>query len=200
MEKDVRQRLLDTATELFSRHGFTAVSIRKLSAAAGANSALISYYFGGKDGLYAAVLEQAFAPFTTIKEQVLATEGSPVEQILAYGRFVSALHQENPHLVRFFYSELMAPTAAFDAMLHKYLQTAFQFLSAALRQGIQSGHFRPDIDIEYSTLALAGMLNFFYLSRPINRQLLPDRPEPGPRYIENALKIYLQGVQRHGHQ
>jgi len=51
-EKNVRDRLLDTAEELFCEHGFAGTSIRDIAAAADCNIASVNYHFGGKDNLY----------------------------------------------------------------------------------------------------------------------------------------------------
>ena len=50
--KQVQDRLLDAAEELFCEQGFEGTSIRELAAAAGCNIASVNYYFGGKDKLY----------------------------------------------------------------------------------------------------------------------------------------------------
>ena len=51
-----RQRLLDAARRLFAEHGYDHVTVRMIAAAAGANVALISRYFGSKSALFAEVL------------------------------------------------------------------------------------------------------------------------------------------------
>jgi AcrR family transcriptional regulator len=50
--KKVRDRLLDSAEELFCEHGFEGVSVRDIAASADCNVASINYYFGGKEKLY----------------------------------------------------------------------------------------------------------------------------------------------------
>ena len=50
--KGVRDRLLDSAEQLFAERGFDGTSIRDLAAAAGCNIASVNYYFGGKEKLY----------------------------------------------------------------------------------------------------------------------------------------------------
>ena len=45
-------KILEAATKLFAMDSFAAVSIKQISVASGVNSALISYYFGGKKNLY----------------------------------------------------------------------------------------------------------------------------------------------------
>lgn len=47
----VRERLLQVARELFSKHGVDEVTVRTLAEAAGVNVAAVNYYFGSKDGL-----------------------------------------------------------------------------------------------------------------------------------------------------
>jgi AcrR family transcriptional regulator len=56
--EDTRRRILDAALELFAADGFEGASTRTLAERAGVNLPAIQYYFGSKEGLYAAVLEQ----------------------------------------------------------------------------------------------------------------------------------------------
>ena len=67
-----RQALLRAAEELFSARGFDGVPIEDIAERAGVNKALISYHFRGKRGLYAAVLESAFAEMAARVESILA--------------------------------------------------------------------------------------------------------------------------------
>tara|TARA_X000001036_G_scaffold214841_2_gene201244 strand:- start:6257 stop:6934 length:678 start_codon:yes stop_codon:yes gene_type:complete len=56
--RDAKERLLDAAICVFARYGFEAASTRMLVREAGVNISAIPYYFGGKDGLYEAVIRQ----------------------------------------------------------------------------------------------------------------------------------------------
>lgn len=59
---DARARLIAVAADLFVRRGFSGVSIREIADGAEANSALISYYFGDKQGLFREVFKAAADP------------------------------------------------------------------------------------------------------------------------------------------
>ena len=48
---ETRNRILDTAERLFGEEGFRAVSLRRITAAAGVNLASIHYHFGSKEEL-----------------------------------------------------------------------------------------------------------------------------------------------------
>ena len=55
-----RRSLLAAGAALFSARGYDAVPIDDVAARAGVNKALISYHFGGKRGLYTAILASGF--------------------------------------------------------------------------------------------------------------------------------------------
>ena len=59
--KSVSDRIIESAIALFAVKGYEGVSVKELTQAAGVNSALISYYFGGKKELYSHVLSTQLA-------------------------------------------------------------------------------------------------------------------------------------------
>jgi AcrR family transcriptional regulator len=73
--KDV---ILATAIRLFSSKGFKQTTLKNISAECGMNSALISYYFGGKKGLLKAVLNLKLDNFNKMFEPVY-TKGKDIE-------------------------------------------------------------------------------------------------------------------------
>jgi len=64
---DSRARLIEAATDLFIERGFRGVSIRQIADTAGTNSALISYYFGDKEGLFKQVFKNVAAPLNAAR-------------------------------------------------------------------------------------------------------------------------------------
>jgi TetR/AcrR family transcriptional regulator, repressor for neighboring sulfatase len=50
--------MLEAAADLFSQHGFAAVSVRDIAAAAGVSHALVHRYLGSKEEIYRAVLRR----------------------------------------------------------------------------------------------------------------------------------------------
>jgi AcrR family transcriptional regulator len=79
---DKRLHLIQIAETLFAEHGYEAVSVRQLAKEAGVNLAMISYYFGSKEGLFAALLEYKI-PRTREKLEALdAITEDPWEKIM----------------------------------------------------------------------------------------------------------------------
>jgi AcrR family transcriptional regulator len=71
-EKGTRERILRVAEQLFAEHGFNGVSVRTLTAAANVNLAGVSYYFGSKEGLLAAIYDSHCRPMAEERLRLLA--------------------------------------------------------------------------------------------------------------------------------
>ncbi|MHA3021233.1 TetR/AcrR family transcriptional regulator [Mycobacterium sp. BMJ-28] len=63
---DTRQRILQSARNLFSRNGFDKTSIRAIATAAGVDGALVHHYYGTKQQLFAAAIEIPIDPMQVI--------------------------------------------------------------------------------------------------------------------------------------
>jgi AcrR family transcriptional regulator len=90
-------RILDTAEGLFMEHGFEATSLRQITAAAGVNLAAVNYHFGGKEGLFTAMIARRFdalneARIAMLDDSRRAARGAPLdcERVLA-AMFVPAM-------------------------------------------------------------------------------------------------------------
>jgi len=115
----VRDRLLDSAEQLFAERGFDATSIRDLAAAAGCNIASVNYYFGGKEKLYVEIWRRHLlllkeARVASIEKVLFESEGKPsLEDLLrsfAYA-FVGPLVDERggPRLIKLMAREILNP-------------------------------------------------------------------------------------------
>ncbi|WP_460625994.1 TetR/AcrR family transcriptional regulator [Intrasporangium mesophilum] len=65
---DVRGDILAAARTLFAARGFRGTTMRAVADAAGVDVALVPYYFGNKDGLFAATLELPVDPRAKLDE------------------------------------------------------------------------------------------------------------------------------------
>jgi AcrR family transcriptional regulator len=74
---DTRERILDSARELFARNGFDKTSIRAVAAGAGVDGALVHHYYGTKQQLFAAAIAIPIDPMQVIGP----LRQTPVDQI-----------------------------------------------------------------------------------------------------------------------
>ena len=66
-----REKLICSAEALFAERGFDGVSVRDIANAAGVNSALVGYYFRGKEGLLSEVYMRHCEPLKRERERLL---------------------------------------------------------------------------------------------------------------------------------
>lgn len=196
MEQDSRTKLITAAAQLFADKGFSAVSIRELAQQAGVNSALISYHFDGKEGLYTAVLENQFSLMLQLAERINQEPLTPEQRIREYAITVLNIHQKYPVLIRLLYSELFNPSPCFEVITQKFLAKLFQILFKAISDGIEAGQFRADLQIENAVISLAGIMNFYFISRPLTKKLLPESDNCAEAYTKQAVEIFLAGITR----
>ncbi len=194
-EKSTMNRILDAAIPLFAMKGYAAVSVKELAEAAAVNIALISYYFGGKESLYVAALKTQFVIVADIMNEICSKDHlSPIEKIRCFGRLVSQAHVKSPYTSHLIYGEIINPTASFGTIVKKEISELSNFLSDCIREAITRGEFRSDLDPEYAALSLSGIINFYFFTQHLSRDILPPRENQMEYYISQAVEIYLQGV------
>ncbi len=198
MEKDAKEKLLAAALPLFPQYGYAGVSIRAIAEAAGVNSAAISYYFGGKEGLYGAVLERLFAPVDKMIMEKQLLQNAGADFVHHFAERAVAIHKQNPYLVKYMYMEMVNPTKFSDSIVKQHLTRLYQFLSGGVQRAVDQGEFRQDLDVGYAAFSLSAIINMYFIVTPI-RQRVIQRPGNEGAYVEQAVSIFLQGVRRQEH-
>src|SRR5579859_4782148 len=76
-----RAEILSAAVRVLSRDGLAETTTRKIATEAGVNQAMLRYYFGSKDDLLFAVLQEMMRLTNEIVREVASTRGSIRETI-----------------------------------------------------------------------------------------------------------------------
>jgi TetR/AcrR family transcriptional regulator len=192
-DNDCRATLIAVATPLFAEKGFHGVSVRELVKGAGMNLSMISYYFGGKEALYAAVLAEQFATLG----QVADIRELPLDPLGKFQRYIRATvdrYRKNPYLLRFYTSELTNPTPSFELIVKPAIREVLLVLEEIFREGIATGQFCQELDPMDTILALAGMINFYFLLEPVTRELVDRPPERDEILVTHLMDIFTRGV------
>lgn len=190
---DCRSRLMEVGIRLFAARGLYGVSVRELSQAAEANISMISYYFGGKEGLYSAVLQEQFACFDQI-EEIRRQGAEPLEVIEGYVRWTIRRHRDNPYLLRFYTSELTNPTPCFATIVRPSIAKVIRILIEVVDDGINRRQFRQELHAANAVLALAGMVNYFFLSTLATEELISHSAEKDEELIRQYVDIFTRGI------
>jgi AcrR family transcriptional regulator len=71
---DTRAALLAAGRAVFAEQGYQGATVRTIAARAGVDAAMVNHWFGGKQGLFAAIVELPFDPASLIDK---LTDGPP---------------------------------------------------------------------------------------------------------------------------
>jgi AcrR family transcriptional regulator len=148
-EKPIQTRILEAAAEEFARHGVGGARVARIAKAARANKERLYHYFGNKEELFAAVLDDAMG-------QIVAAEPFAADDLGAYVSAMVDFHRAHPTLVRLLLAEAQDQPGR-TLRLHRERVVHYDNRAAAVREAQQRGTIRPDVDprtVVYLVLAL----------------------------------------------
>ncbi len=193
-----RARLLEAAGRLFAERGYTGTTLGAVASEAGAHQALVRYHFGGKQGLYNAVLRDAVEVGLGLIEPLRQDEGRADERLSAFIDALGELLELRPHFAPIVVHEWMSGGAHMDAEVLASFLGFFQVDREILEQGRARGEF-GDLDPQAAHLALVGSLVFFQVSQPVRdrrAEEIPVSPLDRSTYLEQVKAIFLRGLAR----
>jgi AcrR family transcriptional regulator len=165
---DLRQELLDAARQLFTTRGFDNVGIRELARAAGVSPAMIAYYFGDKQGLYDALIQDAIGHVLARLQGMAAQEGRTEDPVDAFLSAYLATLIAEPWIPQLLVREVLAHDSPLRRRFREgFAERAREALVSLLLAEREQGRLRPDLDVELAVLSLIGMSVFPFLVHPV---------------------------------
>lgn len=171
-----RARLLKAATEIFAEAGYQQAKIRQICARAGANIALINYYFGDKMGLYAEVLQQsAKSGHVEAVRDAMDQQGPPEEILRAIikarirGLRAGSLADRQFRIVL---QELAHPTPALKQLIDNVSRPIYKRVLELTGELIG---LPPSAEkTRLSAHSIMGQIMLYALAGPVLKQLWPE--------------------------
>jgi len=175
---DTKQRLLEAAGEVFSEKGFKAATVREICRLAKANVAAVHYHFGDKEGLYKALLVEAFE--TGLKryppELGLGPQTTPEERLYAfvYSFLLRMLGSERfAWCGKIMARELHEPTPALDHIVERYIMPLAMLLRRTVADNLADGTKPEDRRSLYCAMSVIGQCQYILRSRAVVDKLAP---------------------------
>lgn len=160
-----REAILRAATRIFAKHGYTGGRVEQISKAAKSYDRMIYYYFGSKEALFIAVLEEAYRRMNDAEAELALPEDDPVASLRAFVGFVWRYYQRHPEFITLLNSENLHRGRHIAKSLgaREYSSPALLLLGRLLQAGAERGVFRADVRARDIYLQIASM-GYFYLS------------------------------------
>ncbi|MGL5116976.1 MAG: TetR/AcrR family transcriptional regulator [Beijerinckiaceae bacterium] len=143
----VRRAILLAAREEFAEKGLSGTRVDDIAARIATAKRMIFYYFGSKQGLYIAVLEQAYADIRAI-ERGLDMSGLPPREALAeLVGFTFDYHVDNPAFVRLVMVENIhhGQHLRMSERIGRLNSSAIEVIRDICQRGMEAGVFRAGV-------------------------------------------------------
>jgi len=158
-----RARILKAALDEFASRGFKGASMDAIAARTHTTRALINYYFGGKEQLYIAVLEQVYAEIREAEGKLDLDHLAPAAAVRRIVQFTFDYYLSHEGFVRLVVAENQAKgrhlkkSAAMRVLNRPIIDT----LGGVIARGQAGGSFRAGIDPVdvHMMIAALGMFN-----------------------------------------
>jgi AcrR family transcriptional regulator len=160
-----RESILKAAIKVFSKHGFDGGRVEQISKAAKSYDRMIYYYFGSKEGLYIAALEEIYRRFNEAESELNLDESKPREALRAVIRFMWSYYLKHPEFITLLNTENLhrGRHIGKSERAKEYSSPAVGVIERVLRTGAAQGLFRADLLARDLYLTIAGLC-YFYLS------------------------------------
>ena len=149
-DQETRARVLNAAARLFAERGFARVTVRDICRKARANVAAVNYHFGGKHGLYTAVMQAAIGVMhsTTEAARDAGRGGEPEDRLRAYITvFVQRLMGtgRDTWIHQLMMREIADPTPALDMVAEQVLKPRMAYLCGTIAELIRCAPDDPRV-------------------------------------------------------
>lgn len=195
---DSRSALLTAAKKLFAERGYDGATVKEIADQAGVNVALISYCFGGKEGLFRACLAEFGAKNLETARRILQPPRSQEEIRVRLQMFFEELTSANlaePEVTVILHREcdMDFPVAGevFQETFAKIFGHFIEFIRAAGEKGL----IRPGLDpLITASLHFSNLIHAFRMDRLAKRMFNVTLEDPA--YREKFLKHHLESTLR----
>ena len=159
-----RASLLKAAIKIFAQYGLDGGSVDKISKAAKSHDRMIYYYFGNKEGLFVAVIEETYKRFNVAESKLKLDLLDPLRSLEKIVQFILRYYRDHPEFVTLLNIEnLHKGKHIGQSSFRDYSSKAIGVIDQVLATGAQAGVFSSQFRARDLYMMIAA-LGYFYQS------------------------------------
>ena len=192
-----RARILAAAKKEFARLGLAGARVDEIAVRANANKRMIYHYFGGKEDLFSAVLENAYLDIRAAERELRLDGLSPDEALRALVRFTWQYYLDNPEFIRLVNSANLhgARHIKGTERLREASRGLTEMVGAILKRGVAAGQFRDGVDPVQLNITIAA-IGYYYLTNRFSGAILFERDYMTEQALAERLEFNIETVMR----
>jgi len=189
--------ILAVARDEFAEKGLAGARIDEIAAATQTSKRMIYYYFGSKEGLYLAVLEDAYRRMRATEALLHLDDLPPVEALRTLVGFTFDHHHNNQAYIRLVAGENMnrGQFLAQSSTIQGLNVPAIESIRRLYQRGVASGVFRPGLDA-VDIHASISALSFFNVSNQHTFGLIFKRDTQAPDALARRRVNIVEMIER----
>jgi AcrR family transcriptional regulator len=179
-----RADIIEVATHEFSEKGLAGARIDVIAEAMATSKRMIYYYFGSKEALYVAVLEEAYRRIRHIEADLHLEDLAPEDALRKLVGFTVDYQLANPDFIRLVMNENIhrGEFLGQSKMIHTLNVPAINAVRQVYERGVKAGVFRSGIDPVDLHMSISA-LSFFNVSNRHTFSLIFKRDLESPAAI-----------------
>ena len=188
---------MSAAAAAFADRGFDGATVEFIARKARVNKAMISYHFGGKEGLYHAILLSTFAPAVERMKALRDSDQPADQQLKQFVDLFAGLVARQPRFPAMMLREVLSGGRHMDEDVLPLFLTVFSTVREIVAKGIRSGQLRS-VDPLLTHLSLIGALVFYFATEPLRDRLFAEGKLPVVKQPPAAFVKHMQEMVAHG--
>jgi AcrR family transcriptional regulator len=184
-----RERILDSAIQLFSARGYAATGVHEIARGAGIEKAALYWHFGSKEGLLAAVIDRMDAEFIERIQKRVSLSGGSDERLDLFVDGLKRLAAERGHLVRLYLS-----VAIERSQISPESRTAMQRIFDRTRGAVAIG-FEQALGVKLPDIDLIARLSLAYLDEAAVRAAIDPEHADHDRFFAHLRRLIVLDVE-----
>ena len=193
--------ILAVATREFADKGLAGARIDVIAKAMRTSKRMIYYYFGSKEGLYVAVLEEAYRRMRAIESDLHLDDLPPEDALRRLVGFTVDYQLANPDFIRLVMTENIhrGEYLRRSKAIQQLNMPAIDGLKRVLQRGLETGVFRSGIDpvdlhMSISALSVFNVANRHTFSLIFRREL--DTPAAIVARRDSIMEMIVRFVRK----
>jgi TetR/AcrR family transcriptional regulator len=178
------RHILQAAAIIFAAKGFDGATTADIAAQAGLPKANVHYYFGTKEKIYRAVLEDILKLWLGEADHWITADRPPRQALEGYIRAKLMLSKEKPEASRIYANELLRGAPQIKFYLHFALRERVTTLSGVINGWVAAERLRP-VDPAHLLFCLWAMTQT-YADFAVQIGAVLDKPQLDADVFETA--------------
>ena len=184
-----KAKLLTSAEELLAEKPYANITIRELARRSGVNSAMVSYYFTNKEGLFIALLDEMSNKHFIVMQSI-ANSTDPIKTFI---ETILAMLNKHKGLARLIHNEFLTGNSNLsDAFIDRFPKKMASFIPQLVKKHTSITDERK---AKYAAFSLITMIITPFINKSIRQQAwqISDEELQSPLWTEHIYQQFMFG-------